>query len=475
MSGGGGGCDGGDARLFLNPSAHSSKCINSFPASRFAYSTLDGLSARKMSLDEKYCDRCDRTFKTKYNYERHIQSKACRNIGDLGERLQDGRLRCRTCGSCFARIDSLKRHCDIVHPHDAAYNTFVCGICRKGFRSQKAMATHRIAEHVVHTDFRVQKSAHKRQCQILRAFFPTNLRSLDEILFYCADQIKKLASTLAVEFEYFKIGFNLRLDMYRESNDLEQVEAFDFRSFAFPVSRMDMDEARDNIFRAVGDFERHVTEFLHMGSGWSVSGPVFLDAEVVKCNPLAGGGSGDNNSCGLHVANYERRRGIQAGVVNRQHQNGDCFYYAIAAYFLGKNAEQEKLEKYVTDCMAKLDTKGPVNYRKIPEFERLNPAMDLAVNVIYKDETGKVIPAYASKNIHAKNKIALLLFHTTDKDEDGASVQYLHYALVDDPERLLAKRRVYNDEGKMRTSAVYICWNCCNTMKTKGAYDSHVR
>lgn len=104
-----------------------------------------------------------------------------------------------------------------------------------------------------------------------------------------------------------------------------------------------------------GDVERNVDEFLFQGSGWIVNRPLYMEAEFTQCKPLSGRG------CGLHSAIYMRNMGITyaTDVID---DNGNCFYYAIAASFLGRKANLLDLKKFISEELVLLDK---VNYFSI--------------------------------------------------------------------------------------------------------------
>lgn len=421
---------------------------------------------------ELYCRDCERYFFSEYNYKRHLQSRAhaqLREEGGEGSVRRRGKWSCTQCPAAFARKDNLLRHATAAHPPNNI--SFRCGLCQDCFSKQEDLERHRRENHVERHDFYLEESAHKKQCQLLRAQIPTAIHTLDEGLIYAFDHMRGLVSSLSTKLSFYKINFTMFVEMYRlgETGEMMQSEVFPFRSHGIRVHREK--EMGEELAKACGDVERNVREFLFQGSGWIVKRPMFMEAEVVQCYPLAG------KSCRLHVATFVRNQGIVPTALSEAN-DGMCFYYAVAAHFLPEKltTSEETLKQYVLKNFKQVREKAErgVTLRDVDVFEELNSELDMAINIIYQDEEKSIIPVRASKRLGKKNNICLLLFDNKVRDSEGRERDVMHYALVRQPEKLFAKR-VYNEEGKVtHTDDVWICWNCHNTMRRKVTYDNHV-
>ena len=197
-----------------------------------------------------------------------------------------------------------------------------------------------------------------------------------------------------------------------------------------------------------------------------------MECEIVQCMPLAG-------ACSLHEVEWKYGEGLTpVGKNFTCTDDVDCFYLAVAAHFtLGKNVQKVDLLTFLADmCVKKVREGEAVRVEDVGKFEDLNPHLDLAINIVYQDQKGKIFPVRASRRLEAKNVIVLMLFYVAVDDAEGEldEVVVSHYALMREPEKLLAKRTV-GKGGARRTSSVFICWNCFNSMKTRAAYEQHVR
>jgi len=201
---------------------------------------------------------------------------------------------------------------------------------------------------------------------------------------------------------------------------------------------------------------------------------------------------------------------------------GDCFYKCVAAHLIRAPSKEKnvpssankkkkrgpkgkplwptraELDEFVQENLVKVST--PVKIKDIARFEELNKDLSLAINVVEQVENGEIFPVRAANNIGAKNQILLLL---TKRLAEGSKLPVLHYVLVDEPEKLFAKRYVYEydqeqgddqctsmrpiedcdeDESEeslkkrrhMSTKKQFICYNCFNVMWTEKSYANHV-
>lgn len=425
-------------------------------------------------MPTSYCTYCDRSFSNRFNFIRHQDSLRCKKNHETVFSDPAVSFPCEYCDLVFDRSFNLRRHKSVYHPLGRSKIHFQCGICSTYFKTKEEVETHKETTHRTHNDFQLIQSAHHRQCQLLRAFFPANIKTMDEGLHYAMDRMEKLVEALAVDLNFFKLNFIMTVEMYRlnDRGEIYQTQSFPFRGFGLQISNgRTEDGVYKDLARICGDFERNVDEFLYRGSGWIVSRPVFLEAEVVQCQPLAGG------SCGVHEAVWARTKGVQVQT-SRMHPDGDCFYNAIASYFLGEKVKENLLSDFVAK-MSRLPV-TPVRVADIATFEQTNKHLDCNINVVYKDERETVIPIRAGKNMKAKNQIVLILFNVRhqsgEEEEEGEETGPVvnHYALVRSPEKLFAKRFVSETGQVQKTSNVFLCYNCLNTQKTRGAHSKHV-
>ena len=199
-----------------------------------------------------------------------------------------------------------------------------------------------------------------------------------------------------------------------------------------------------------------------------------ITAEVAECRPLAGRG------CSMHYAEWKRDQGICYSDLEGS-DDGMCFANAVARYLMDdlprKEAEQWRQRGGIREWKAAnlvfprpIDPEVGMLVKHVGEFEEANKHLDIAINIVYKDEKRHIFPIRASGNIQARNQIPLALFYKKVEDDKGVIRHLSHYALIGFPEKLLANRH----EGGRKVTPVRICWNCFQLTTTGGAYQNHV-
>lgn len=421
------------------------------------------------NMQGDYCRFCERYFGNNYLLRRHRKGRFC--VGN--------RFPCEVCDQIFSTPQMRDKHQNRYH--SGVILAWACGLCSEAFESKSDLLNHRNHVHSPHHEFKLIKTAHKDVFQSLRCYVPEAINTLDETLKYAYDSLKKLITKLSATMNYFKMGIVISFQMYRvnSDNEIEQEELFPFRSFTMGVRTMA--DFTEDLCLSLGDIDRSVSEFLHRGSGWIVDQGIFIDAEISRCEPLRGCAPGWNTD--LHEMEYLRGAGLTTCIEEHNETKGECFYKAIASYFLGKNASDLDLQNFINYSMVKLpfDDVNGVSVSDIKQFESLNRGLHLNINVLYQDEKKALIPVYAGKRLHEPNIIVLVLFHTIVKrvsrsgyGGEGKEV-IQHYALARNPNSLFARRFMSTNTGKVTSAQIYICWNCFNYQTKLSAHNSHVQ
>lgn len=164
----------------------------------------------------------------------------------------------------------------------------------------------------------------------------------------------------------------------------------------------------------LGEMSGRFNDFNNHGSGWVLADCLYLDLNVGQCVALAG-------SCSTHRVSSNKSGKLIINEEPREENHPDigirCFFHAVATYFLHRNSEWcerdfslSELESFVKANLNET-IESPVSIDSIDEFEKANEHMDIAVNIVYKDENGQTFPCRASPRINAQHCIVLLLFH----------------------------------------------------------------
>ena len=101
--------------------------------------------------------------------------------------------------------------------------------------------------------------------------------------------METLIETLTVRHKMIRVFFTINVELEQLGEDgmtATRSEVFAFRGQALdsrPFMEVEEgDTLRNRVALTMGDMERNLDEFLYQGSGWVISQPLFMDAEVVE-------------------------------------------------------------------------------------------------------------------------------------------------------------------------------------------------
>lgn len=290
-----------------------------------------------------------------------------------------------------------------------------------------------------------------------------------------------------------KAFFSISVELIQYDSDGEtalRTEAFTFRGQkleARPFLELEAEDGlSERIALVLGDMERNLDEFLYQGSGWVISAPLFLDCEVYVVRPLGGGGK-----CQLHRIDFLRKSGITINTsfgIDTQADDGRCLYQAVADHLLQKEYDYLSSKGVLITDQAQLVNllENPSGGQKLPlnvsvkrtfhleDAWRRHLNLSIAIHVVYCDEDKTMIPLHTSKNLGADVNVVVVLFHT----EKGS-----HYALVEDPSKLFARRVLSHTEKEeeseaenqkcVRTTRKHICFKCFQSFDVENRLKRH--
>ena len=285
--------------------------------------------------------------------------------------------------------------------------------------------------------------------------------------------------TLTVRHKMIKVFFTLSVELEQVGDDgmtVTRSEVFAFRGQAVEGRPfLDMEEGgtlRDRIALTLGDMERNVDEFLYQGSGWLVSQPLFIDAEVVEVSPLSGSGG-----CDMHTADYLRnKKGLNIATsrgIDEEGADAYCLYKAVAQqlirqeHLISRLTDRDKLVRRLIEPAEGVKLPPSVDVKSLGRLEALweqHLGLRIAVHVVYCDHENDVIPLRSSLNEEGGVNVVVVLFHT----KNGA-----HYALLENPYKLFARRGEW--DSKRRDYVRFGCFRCFKSFHRKVSLDNHRR
>lgn len=368
---------------------------------------------------------------------------------------------------------------------------FECGLCREYFPDLASLRQHRELhrqEAILRAaeanlggdhdggDFIIISSAHNKKCVQLRYMFPVHVNSIPEAIETVSPRVIELIHRTQDEQPRIKMQLVLNVEYVKLQEDatISTQAVIAFRSSMLHI--MPLADVNSLVSGAMQEILLSSESFYSRGSGWTINEVCFMDAEIAECHAITGG-------CSLHTVEYKRGRGIrfedatiQDTELSLSHPM-DCFYTAVASHFtaersayLGHNTEEceQAARVYARDNFER-NVHAPVKLALVEKFEQANYQQhDLAINVVYKNERGKVYPVRASKNVEAKNKILLYLVYV----ETEGAVKH-HYARVRNADALFSSR-VRGEDGKIRKRETFFCFNCFNHQTRLSSHKRHV-
>ena len=469
------------------------------------------------------CENCDHSFATNQNLIRH--RKRCGIVP-----TRHNRFCCDHCHKSFSRKDALKRHIDSSHavggrlsPVNAVYD---CGLCSKYFSAKDLLRKHRSHFHRANEKIVLYKSAHKKTCELYRRQLPKKMFLLREVINYLRSELISFMHRRLRTRGTYKLSFAVHIQ-FCQSEHVNKVIADGkvgerTKEIMFTYMRSETHEITLATNLSVQytvmmeHIENQCDEFVSGGSGWVHIDTLFVDIEIGECLRLTGSctdglphsvvrrkgsltilegkssrkrklhdNSADNGrKRARHSAEDEehmqnvraQRRRVDMDIYG-YHDHGiyGCFYIAVASYFVGGH-DAALLQNFIETRLKYTSMYSfPVN--KISLFEEKNSHLDIAVNVLYKEDDD-IFPCYASPRLTAKNKINILLFFKKTSEEikdkeEGEVAGELHYVRIEDMSHLFAKPKL-TKSGNRYIHKKLFCYNCFNSFYREHTLKQHM-
>ena len=393
-------------------------------------------SSLKMVRKCFFCVKCDKAFASNHSYKRHVRNNVCDRVplGGIRRgrqqrhaeaqseslRAETGtsaeQLACSDCDRVFTRRRNLLNHRQRYHMNVRI--RYPCGFCQQSFLSANELDSHRTRAHQSRNSFYERASALRRSCQVFRLDMPRRIVSVNGVIQYSTGQAVNFLEQKQIELNVFKVCLCLGAEYEKMGEDQAEGELaermlMNFRSKTQTI--MPFNDTESTVARCLNEIESHSEQFSVNGSGWVLDRVLYLDIEIGQCYQLSG-------SCTLHQL-LDQRGSNDVLQVQRNDawpitepevfNDGECFFYAVAAYFCEKNASVETLNAFISTHLVKC-IDAPVKVTDIEKFEKANVHLSFALNVIYKNESEEIFPVYISKNESNDHIINLLLFHLAD-------------------------------------------------------------
>ena len=366
------------------------------------------------------CEHCNKNFVNAYTFNRH-KKNTCRDVlRGAGKLKKDAGFYCEQCNRHYTSRRYYLRHKQRFHNN--VRMAYPCGLCQRFFESAHDLDLHRSQAHVRRSEFYLKHKALRSTCQIYRLDLPKRLKSINDAIEYSSLKFLEFLEEKVEDLNSLKFSIVLGAEYEQGQDDNEAERERMLMNFRSPAQTLlQFQDVSPLVAKALLGVESNAEQFNANGSGWVLQRMLYVDIEMGKCFQLSG-------SCSLHeiitckgLKNSESASTMEIhkddewpSTDMETHNDGRCFYLAIASYFLNDRKDKQTIEKYISENIYEvLDV--PVRVKDISTFEEANHHLNCSINVIYKNIHGELYPVHISKR-KSKYVINLLLFYIAQPD-----------------------------------------------------------
>ena len=360
------------------------------------------------------------------------------------------------CSAKFTRKFNLNRHYKKYHVGNAPVEK--CFLCGQIFNSVEDLSKHFRRYHKPTRKFVLIESAFKKTIVNFRYIFPDNA----ELNFHQSQiSIKNLISnTILIEAAKKTICkvalvFVAQMSMMDLSGEKIQTGNIPFRAPAFNATASNKGNITKNIIRSFNHQAEALDNFINCGSNWHFDRALTFNIEISALRPIVSGGDGEN----LNVTTIKNNKELFNPTGTKKH----CFLYCIAQALYGHVEKKSKSKKtaklFLKPFVRKFNVSGiqfPISVKGVEKFARINPKLDLRVNILYQKTNGDVFPFEFGLGKGSK-VVNLLMVQKKSSDESAVN----HFLLIQNVNKFL--RKTYLDQkNKKNYQNAHFCLNCLN-------------
>lgn len=370
------------------------------------------------------------------------------------------------CGRRFTRRFDLKNHIHNVHGEKIVEKCFLCG---QLFENRLLLQEHYAKYHKPSRHFVVKESAMNRNVVTYRYNFLENEIDFDKALLGVKNMIRRQIELDTAEKIMTKVSLIIVVEMIMTDYEGEKIStaSIPFRSPSFMVSAMRPHVIDKHIKSAFDHHRLSLDQFMNNGSNWVFQRALCYDVEIAKMKPMRIG-----HASSVDISTLKNKRFLY----NPPNKNNKCLLYCIAYFILfglliqRKPTQMEELAiKKQTKKFNTQRIKFPASMDDLKRFLRINPHLDLTVNVLYRGTDEVIYPMEFGLG-HGKKILNLLLVHS-DKGS--------HFLVIKNVDKFL--RQTYSTvdkKDKNRTNLSYqnafFCLHCLNHFTTEKLKNEHM-
>jgi hypothetical protein len=312
--------------------------------------------------------------------------------------------------------------------------------------------------------FYLKESAFKKSLVTFRYNFLWDDNNFDEAQNSIKGKIVRQILSATMKRMITKVSLIFIAEMAMVDHQGEKVTKayIPFRAGNFLANSLNPRNIEKNVRNSFMKQRMELDEFMKGGSNWQFIRGLAFDIELAEVKPLRGGANVD-------ISGFLNKKHLY----NPKSKNNQCFLFCIAYFLLfagtvGKTKITMIDEIDVKKRAKKFQTAGinfPMSVLDIKKFIKLNPKLDLRVNLLYQSTENKIYPM--EYGIGKGTRIVNILLVETSAGS--------HYMLIKDADNYLKK--VYNTgtSKKLSYQDVRYCLNCFNHFRTDAVRDKHLK
>lgn len=370
------------------------------------------------------------------------------------------------CPSSFSRRWNLIRHEQRYHNNSFSES---CLLCQKVFTESRKLQEHLLLDHGPSEKFILKESAFEQTITKYRLTFDENEINFNNGQSKIIEEIKETIRFEAVRKTVVKVClvYICQMSMQDIAGEKIQITLIPFRSSAFITNGLRNSSLTIKIKNAFRQQENFMEEFCESGSNWNFDRAVAFDIEIAAIKPLVMGSSKNFKSKkkSIQIANRIKHQKL---LFDPGNTNEKCFLYCL------HNLLEIKIE--FTQWEEQLNLKGikfPITIEHIKKFVRLNPELELRINILFRNLQTLIFP-YECGIGSGKNIINLLMVEKTPTLTDHIVIER-HFMGIININKFLARKYKNPKTFKYSYTESNFCLNCFNNFSSKKHLREHER
>lgn len=361
------------------------------------------------------------------------------------------------CEAKFTRRYNLNRH--FQRYHDGNPPVEKCFLCGQIFNSCQELNKHFQRSHKPTRKFVLVESAFRKAIINYRYTFPENSGvTFIQAQLNIKNLIQKTILIEAAKKTICKVSlvFIAQMSMIDLSGENISTQDIPFRSPAFNATASNTGNLTKNINMSLNFQAEALDNFINSGSNWRFDRPRVFCIEISALRPIV---SGEDFEDDINISSIKNNKEL----FNPKDTKNKCFLYCIAHYLQENAKKSKKSKKNVKSQLRKVvrkfntkDLKFPISIRGIEKFLKINPDLDIKINILYQKTNGDIFPFEFGLG-KGKKIVNLLMIQRKKNDESAVN----HFLLIKNVNKFL--RKSYTDQkNKKQYQNAHFCLNCLN-------------